>query len=400
MQSSRTRAALILGLLTAIGPFAIDMYLPSLPLIGQALQADTASVQLSLMAFLLPFGICQLVYGPVSDLIGRKRPLYFGLGLFILASFACALAPSIEWLIAGRFLQGVGACASMVLPRAIVRDGYTGTDAAKLMTTMMLVFSVSPILAPLSGSVLLLLGEWRLVFWAVAAIGLLAVLLALFALKETRGPEERAGYSLGKAFKAYATLLRDVRFLALSLIGGFGISGFFLYLANATFVLQEGYGLTAMQFALMFSLNAIAFIGVSQMAGWLAGRFGMENVLRRAVQGFLVFSLILAILFHSGHTSLPVLAGMLFLAYGCLGLVMPLGSVLAMDMHGPIAGAASALMGTIHLITGSVMMGIAAALGDGSALSMVTGIACCGIAACAMLIVLGRPRAPQAVIEH
>ncbi len=400
MKSSRTRAALILGLLTAIGPFAIDMYLPTLPMIGQSLAADTATVQFSLMAFLLPFGICQLIYGPVSDLLGRKRPLYFGLCLFVLGSILCAVAPTIELLIAARFIQGVGACASMVLPRAVVRDRFTGTDATRLMTTMMLVFSVAPIFAPLTGSALLLVGDWRLVFWTVSGIGLLGLALAIFALEETRGPEARAGASLGRAFAAYGTLLRDGRFLALSLIGGFGVSGFFLYLANATFVLQEGYGLTPMQFALMFSLNAVAFIGVAQSAGWLASRFGMETVLRRAVQGFVLFSVILAGLFLAGFDSLPVLAGMLFLAYGCLGLVMPLGSVLAMDLHGPIAGAASALMGTFHLVTGSIMMGVVAAIGDGGAVSMVTGIASCGLLAFALLFVLGAPRAPQPVVEH
>ena len=389
MLQSRLHAALVLGLLTAIGPFAIDMYLPTLPLIGQSLGADHAAVQLSLMAFLLPFGLCQLIYGPLSDLFGRKPPLYFGLGVFMLGSIACALAPTIEMLIAARFLQGVGACAAMVLPRAVVRDRFTGADATRLMTTMMLVFSVAPIFAPLTGSALLLVGDWRLVFWVVTGIGAIGLALALFALEETRGREARAGANLGQAFAAYGTLLRDGRFLALSLIGGFGISGFFLYLASSAFVLQDGYGLTPMQYALMFSLNAVAFIGVAQAAGPLAARFGMERVLRTAIAGFCLFSAVLAALFHLGLGSLPVLAGMLFLTYGCLGLVMPLGSVLAMDLHGEIAGAASALMGTLHLVTGSAMMGVVAALGGGDAIGMVTGIAACGAIAVALQFLLG-----------
>ena len=148
MNSKIFKAAIILGLLSVIGPFAIDMYLPTLPAIGKALSADTAQVQLSLMTFMVALGFGQLAYGPVSDMIGRKPPLYFGILLYIVGAVGCALAPSIEWLVAFRFVQGVGACASMSLPRAIVRDNYTGADAAQLFSLLMLVFSISPILAP------------------------------------------------------------------------------------------------------------------------------------------------------------------------------------------------------------------------------------------------------------
>ena len=152
MNPTILRTALVLGLLSAIGPFAIDMYLPALPAIGADLGADTAGVQASLMAFMAAIAVCQLFYGPISDMVGRKPPLYFGMALFALGAVGCALAPSIEWLVAARFLQGIGACAAMALPRAIVRDGYTGADAAQLQSLLMLVFSVSPILAPLAGS--------------------------------------------------------------------------------------------------------------------------------------------------------------------------------------------------------------------------------------------------------
>ncbi|MBE0579272.1 MFS transporter, partial [Devosia sp.] len=186
MNSQILRAALVLGLLSAIGPFAIDMYLPALPAIGIDLGADTAGVQASLMAFMAAIAVCQLFYGPISDMVGRKPPLYFGMALFVAGAVGSALAPSIEWLIAARFLQGIGACAAMALPRAIVRDGYTGADAAQLQSLLMLVFSVSPILAPLGGSLIVQFGNWRAIFWVVAGIGVLGALLVLFFLKETR----------------------------------------------------------------------------------------------------------------------------------------------------------------------------------------------------------------------
>ena len=171
MPSSFARNAIVLGLLCAIGPFAIDMYLPALPSIAADLGASTAATQMSLMSFFAAFGICQLVYGPVADMVGRKPPLYFGLTVFVLASIGCALAPSIEWLIFFRFVQGIGACASMVIPRAIIRDLHTGVEATRLMALIMLVFSVSPILAPLTGSALIVPFGWRAVFVGVTIAG-------------------------------------------------------------------------------------------------------------------------------------------------------------------------------------------------------------------------------------
>src|ERR1700761_1469850 len=174
MQTRFLRNAITLGLISAIGPFAIDMYLPALPDIGRNLHADTGAVQMSLTVFFIALSLGQSVYGPLSDMIGRKAPLYLGLALFSISSLGCALAPSIGALIAFRFLQGLGACAGMVIPRAIVRDLHTGVDATRLMSLLMLVFSISPILAPLTSSFVIQLAGWRSVFWAVliaAAVG-------------------------------------------------------------------------------------------------------------------------------------------------------------------------------------------------------------------------------------
>jgi DHA1 family bicyclomycin/chloramphenicol resistance-like MFS transporter len=186
MLSPFARNALVLGLLSAIGPFAIDMYLPALPSIAGDLKASTAATQMTLMAFFMAFGVCQIVYGPLSDMIGRKPPLYFGLVVFGLGSVGCALAPSVEWLIAFRVLQGIGASAVMVIPRAIIRDLHTGVEAARLMALVMLVFSVAPILAPLTGSALIVPFGWRAVFVAVTIVSALTFLLVLTSLKETR----------------------------------------------------------------------------------------------------------------------------------------------------------------------------------------------------------------------
>ncbi|MGN6682850.1 MAG: MFS transporter, partial [Devosia sp.] len=203
MNAQIVRAAIVLGLLSVIGPLAIDMYLPALPAIGKDLGASDAAVQQSLMAYMAAVAVCQLIYGPLSDMLGRKLPLYFGIGVYVLGSLGAALAPSVEWLVLFRFVQGVGACASMSLPRAIVRDQYTGAPAAQLMSLLMLVFSISPILAPLSGSAVIAFGDWRLLFWVMAGVGALSLLLLVFGLRETRPKSARLDSSLGGALRAY-----------------------------------------------------------------------------------------------------------------------------------------------------------------------------------------------------
>lgn len=377
MNPTILRAALVLGLLSAIGPFAIDMYLPALPAIGADLGADTAGVQMSLMAFMAAIAVCQLFYGPISDMVGRKPPLYFGMALFAIGAVGCAFAPSIEWLVAARFLQGVGACAAMALPRAIVRDGYTGADAAQLQSLLMLVFSVSPILAPLAGSLIVEFGGWRDIFWVIAGIGVLGLLLVGFTLKETRPKHLRLDSSVGSALRGYGLLLRDWNFLGLSMIGAFGMSSFMAYLANSSFVLIEHYGLNPTLYSVMFSINAVSFIGVSQLTGVLTRRYGLNAIVRTAVTGYVVTMLALVMIYLAGFNQLPVLATLLFVGYGFLGLVIPTTAVLALDGHGEIAGTASALMGTLQLVTAAVVMGVVGSFFDGTAQPMVIGIAAC-----------------------
>ncbi|SMC29874.1 MFS transporter, DHA1 family, bicyclomycin/chloramphenicol resistance protein [Andreprevotia lacus DSM 23236] len=368
------RTAVILGLLSAIGPFAIDMYLPALPSIGASLHASTGAVLASLMAFFIALGIGQIIYGPVSDMVGRKPPLYFGLLLFAAGSVGCALAPDIQTLIVLRFFQGLGACAGMVIPRAVVRDLHTGNDAARLMSLLMLVFSVSPILAPLSGSFLIEWQGWRAVFWAVLVAAVLGLVLLATSLPETRGREERVNSSVAGALAAYGELLRDVHFLGLVFIGAFGIASFFAYLAHSSFVLIEHYGLTPRQYSFAFAANAASFIGVSQFTGRLAGRFGLVPMVRVAVGGYALVMVVLLALNLAGFTQLPVMIALLFVGYGFLGLVVPATAVLALEEHGAIAGTASALMGTLQFVVGALTMWVVGLFVNGTARPMIAGI--------------------------
>lgn len=387
------RVAVVLGLLSAIGPFAIDMYLPALPTIGADLNAGTAAVQMSLLVFFLAMGLAQIVVGPISDMIGRKAPLYIGLVLFAIGGVGAALAPNIEWLIFFRVVQGLGASAGMVVPRAIVRDLHTGTEAARLMSLLMLVFSVSPILAPLTGSLVIEGFGWRAVFWVVTAAAVLALVLLSTSLKETRPVEHRAESSVRSALSGYRFLLGDRNFLGLTFIGGFGIASFFVYLANSSFILIDHYGLSPSIYSVFFSINAVAFIGMSQLTGLLTERFGLQRVVRVAVVGYATMMVILLAVFASGIDRLDVLAVLLFIGYGFLGLVIPTTSVLAMEEHGEIAGTASALMGTLHFATGAVAMAVAGLFFDGTPLPMVFGITISAVIAFVLAqLTLGRRR--------
>lgn len=381
MSSNFAKNAIVLGLLSAIGPFAIDMYLPALPAIATDLQASTAATQMTLMAFFVALGVCQIVYGPVSDMVGRKPPLYFGIVVFALGSIGCGLAPSITWLIVFRFIQGLGAAAVMVIPRAVIRDLHTGVDATRLMSLVMLVFSVSPILAPLVGSGLIVPFGWRSVFAAVTAASVLSFLLVAFVLPETRPPEERVEVSVGSVLDGFGELFRDWRFLGLTFIGGFGMASFFAFLASSSFIYIGHFGLTPTQFGLTFSVNAIGFIGASQFSAYLASRFGIARVVSVAVTCFTVATLALLVMTLAGIDSLIVLVVMLFIANAWLGLVIPSTMVLSLEDHGPIAGMASALGGTLQMITGAVMIVVASAFFDGTALPMVATIAVCALAA-------------------
>ncbi|MGN8022419.1 multidrug effflux MFS transporter [Phyllobacterium sp. 22229] len=381
MTTSFFRTALILGLLSAIGPFAIDMYLPALPSIGKDLSAENNVVQMSLLAFFISFAIFQLIYGPLSDMWGRKAPLYMGIGLFALASVGCALSNDIETLIAFRFLQGIGGAAGMVIPRAIVRDMHTGVQAARLMSLLMLVFSISPILAPLTGSAVISFYGWRGVFWAVTIAAFIGLILLSTQLKETRPKAARVESSLGSAMAAYRLLLSDRNFLTLTFIGGLGISSFLVYLANSPFVLIDHYGLTPTQYSIAFSINAVSFFTVSQLTGWLGDRFGLVRVMRMALTAFSFTMAAMVVVMALGFNQLPVLATFLFIGYGFLGLVIPTTAVLALEDHGEIAGTASALMGTLHFVTAAVAMVIAGLFFDGTALPMAAGIGLCAVAA-------------------
>lgn len=386
------RNAIVLGLLCAVGPFAIDMYLPALPDIEADLGATTSATQLTLTSYFIAFGLCQIAYGPLSDVYGRKAPLYAGLALFVVGSVGCALAPTVETLIAFRFVQGLGAAAMGVIPRAIIRDLHTGVEATKLMSLVMLVFSVSPILAPLGGSALIVPFGWRAVFVAVTIAALIATVLLAVMLPETRPVQERIRGDVRSVLGHFGTLFRDWHFLGLTFIGGLGMSSFFTFLSMSSFVYIKTYGMSLAEYSVAFSVNAVGFIGMSQLASRLGGRFGMGRVVMGAVAAYASFAVLLLALTLAGFTSLWVLIPLLFTSFAFLGLVIPSTMVLSLESHGPIAGSASALGGTLQMLTGGAVIAVAGLSFDGTSLPMVVTIALTAVTALVITVATLRPR--------
>ncbi|MFC2969123.1 multidrug effflux MFS transporter [Acidimangrovimonas pyrenivorans] len=397
MATGMARSALILGLLSCVGPFAIDLYLPAMPDIGAALGASVAETQMTITAYFIAFGLAQLVYGPWSDRVGRKLPLYFGLTIFIAGALLCALAPTIGALIAGRFVQGLGGAVVMVVPRAIIRDLHTGNAATRLMATIMLVISVSPMLAPLAGSGIIAVAGWREIFAALCGAAVVSLALTAFALPETLPREDRAAFDLGVLIRGAVRLLSDRMFIGLTFIGGFGMASFFVFLASASFVYTGAFGLSPTGFSLAFAFNAIGFFTSSQLAAGLGERFGAPRVVALATAGFATMTLITLALVAVGFGSLPVVVGGLFLGNACLGLVIPTTMVMALDEHGDIAGLASSLGGTLQMLAGGAMIAATGPFFDGTALPMVAAIAFCGVLTVTLSALVLRRSARQSV---
>lgn len=384
MSDRLLRPALVLGLMSAIGPFAIDMYLPAMPEIALSLNASVQGVQATIIGYFAAFGIAQMIYGPWADAAGRKAPLYAGIAVFALGALICALAPTANWLVAGRVVQGLGGAALMVVPRAIIRDQFTGPAATRLMAAMMLVISISPMLAPLSGSAVMAAWGWRAIFGVLLAASLSSLLLLIFAQPETLPKDQRQPVAPRQMLREVGHLLSDRTFMGLTMMGGFGMASFFVFISQASFVYTTAFGLTPTQFSLAFAVNAIGFFAASQFAARLGQRFGARAVVAKASLGFAIVTITLYALSLTGAVGLALCMAGLVLANACLGLVIPTAMVMALDDHGRIAGMASSLGGTVQMLTGGAMAALAGAFFTGQIGPMLGAIAICGAASFGM----------------
>jgi len=369
----------ILGALTVIGPFAIDMYLPALPAIGRDLAADVGAVQLTLSVFLLGLAAGQAFYGPIVDRWGRRRPLLWGLAVFSAATVGCALARSMGALLGWRLVMALGGAASMVVPRAVVRDFYNERDSARMYSLLMLILSVSPLFAPTTGSLLLGVAGWRGIFWVLAALGVACLIAVARGLPETSAPRSGTG-GFAAALRTYGRLLADRRFLGAALVAGFTVGTIFCYLTGSAFVLIELHGLTPQHYGLAFGVIGVGIIVAAQANRRLVGRYSIRRVLGVVLLADVLVGGLLAANGAGGWGGLPALLFLLFLNLSAAGMVSPNIAALAMAPFGDVAGSASALLGTIQFGIGAAAGALVGVFHDGTAVPMTAGIAGCALA--------------------
>jgi MFS transporter, DHA1 family, multidrug resistance protein len=362
----------VLGALMALGPLTIDMYLPALPRIADELSVTSSVAQLTLTGTLAGLAVGQLVVGPLSDSLGRRRPLMVGVVLHMVASLLCLLAPNIELLSIARGLQGMGAAAGMVVAVAVVGDLYAGSTAAVVLSRLMLVLGVVPVLAPSLGAVVLLRLSWHWVFGVLVVLAGALLLMAVLALPETLPQAHRRPLHVRSIIATYGELLRDIKFVMLVLVGALGMAGLFAYIAGASFVLQGHYGLDQQTFALFFSAGAIALIGATQFNVVLLKWFSPQRIVLWALVAALVAGGAFIAVTEAHRGGLYGFLIPVFVILAAMGLVIPNAPAVALTRHQDASGTAAALLGAAQFGLGAAVAPLVGALGnDERALALV-----------------------------
>ncbi|MEO6090004.1 MAG: multidrug effflux MFS transporter [Umezawaea sp.] len=366
---NRLKLVGLLGALCTLGPMSIDMYLPAFPGMATELGATAPQIQLSLTTFIIGLALGQLLAGPVSDAIGRRKPLLVGLATYITFSLLCAIAPTALALAGLRFIQALGVAAGFVVATAVARDLFSGLAMAKFMSLLMLVNGLGPVIAPVLGGQILRLTSWRGTFLVLAIIGAILLAVLAFALPETHREENRAPANFRNTLKTFGNLLGDRYFVGYALAASFALGSLFAYVSGASFVLQGVFGLTPQQFSLIFGLNSLGILLAGSLNTWLTGRLMPRTLLKSglvlATTGGL--GLLAAGLTNTG---LPTFLPALFLLTTSVGVLLPNAATLAMNRHPEAAGSASALLGVLQFLAGGLIAPVVGAAGTDSVLPM------------------------------
>lgn len=368
-KTKRVQLAFLLGSLAILGPFTIDTYLPSFPTIVNDFHTNASLVQISLTTCLVGLGLGQLIIGPMSDVHGRRKPLLIFLTLYFLSSITCAIAPNIYTLIVSRFIQGFAAAGGLVISRAIVRDLFSGRELTKFFASLMLVGNLGPIIAPITGGAILTFTSWKGVFIVLAIIGMIFTLIVTLKLEETLPTEKRVPGNFKQVITNFGTLLKDREFAGYAFTQGFTIAGIFAYVSGISFVYQNIYGVSPQVFSFLFGVNGVGLIIGTQMVGRLSDYIPEKTFLKIGL-GLSNTSAIFLL------TAISLKAPLLFVAIPIFFLVMSISIIgtssfsLAMETKGHVAGSASALLGVLPFLLGSLTAPLVGVAGEYSALPM------------------------------
>jgi DHA1 family bicyclomycin/chloramphenicol resistance-like MFS transporter len=395
LKSDTLALTIVLALLTALGPLSTDMYLPSLPAIAASFKASTGQTQLTLSAFLLGFAAGQFFYGPISDRIGRKPVLLFGLGLFTLASLICALSPNIETLIGARFLQALGASGPIVLGRAIVRDFYEGPRAGKELSRMGTIMGVVPAAAPVLGGVIERFTGWRVTFGAMILFGVALAAIIVLKMPESIRRKSDVPISFAAILRGFRVLLGHAGYRTYVGLSMLTYGGLFAFISGSSFVLQKIYGLDELSFAFSFTFVVAGFMTGTTIAQTLVGRYGLDGTIRLGVICLALGGLVMLALVLAGvPSSLGISAPMAIYGIG-VGLTMPQSMASALMPFPDRAGAASSLLGICQMTFAAIVGILLGRNLDASAIPLPATIATTGVLALALFLATGRARAHQ-----
>ena len=385
--NKRSVVILILGLLAAVCPFSIDMYLPGFPTIARDLHTTVDQVAYSLSSFFIGVCLGQLICGPLLDRFGRKTPLMIGLGVYILASIGCSLSPSVEALIGFRFLQALGACVGMVAPNAMVRDLFPAEQNAKVLSLLVLILGVSPILAPTVGSYLIATSGWSMVFTILSIVAALLLMAVMQWLPESRKADSGVSLRPTAILQGYGQVVKEPQFATYAGAGALASAGLFAYLAGSPFVFMKLYGVSEQQYGIIFAIIAAGLIGSSQLNNWLLRTYSSSQLLTAVITTQFLIGLVLLIGTVSGWLGLYSTIGLLFLFLSCQGFTFPNSAALAMAPFTQRAGSASALLGAWQMVCGSVASALVGLFFNGTAVPMAAiMLICCTLGLTTLLL--------------
>ncbi len=387
-RSRHVALIVILGGLCTIGPFATDLYLPALPTVAKDLGATTQAIALTVTTFLAGLALGQLIAGPLSDAYGRRLPLLVGLGVFAASATACALTPSVGVLVGVRFVQGFAGAAGIVIANAVVTDYARGRQAARLLSRLALVSGMAPIVAPLVGAQLLRFTSWRGIFVVLTGVGIVLVASVAFGLRESLPRERRSASGPGSTLRTMAMLTRDPSFMGYAVTSALAFMAFFAYLAGSSFVYQDLYGATPVQYSILFAINAVGMLIASQLNHRLLAHFAPQRLLAAALAAGALSGVAALIVTLVGGLGIVALAIPLFLLVSSLGMVFPDSTALALSLHPEVAGSASAYFGTLRLGLGALATPLVGLGGAVSGLPMAIVIAVSSLAALALFAVV------------
>ena len=388
---------ILLGALTALGPFTIDLYLPAFPVLQQDFQTTAAAIQLTLTGTMIGFALGQLIVGPLSDKVGRRRPLLAVTALHVIASIGAALAADLTLLAIARVLMGMGAAAGGVVAMAIVRDLFGGRRLVVMLSRLALVSGVAPVIAPLIGSALLAVMPWRGIFVVLAVYGAVMLVSAIALVPETLPKARRGANGGATVLQRYRSVFSDRVFIGVLIIGGMTFSGLFSYLSSSSFLFQEGYGFDAQQYGMLFAVNSLGVVLGVQTASRLAARFGPQWVLAFSTATLVLASAAIIVFDQLGLGLWPTMAALFVFMTAC-GFTFPCVQVLALDRHGKAAGTAASIIGASNFgVAGliSPIVGWIARDAGITATTMASVMVGCAVIGCLSLWLIVRPRTVQ-----